>query len=123
VLNGTAVSGLAGTTMTALQQRGFNVVGAGNANSTAVTQTVIQYASAKDLPAVEALQAVLISAKTQLMPGLQAGTLNLVLGSDFKSLKPPSNLTQAYGGINGSTNICKDASAFSGPDQPSQFAP
>ena len=123
VLNGTAVSGLAGTTMTELQQRGFNVVGTGNADNTAVTQTVIQYASAKDLPAVEALQAVLTSAKTQLMPGLQPGTLNLVLGSDFKSLKPPSNLTQAYGGINGSTNICKDASAFSGPDQPSQFAP
>jgi LCP family protein required for cell wall assembly len=123
VLNGTAVSGLAGTTMTALQQRGFNVVGTGNAASTTVTQTVIQYASAKDLAAVEALQAVLISAKTQLMPGLQPGTLNLVLGADFKSLKPPSNLTQAYGGINGNTNICKDASAFSGPDQPSDFAP
>ncbi len=123
VLNGTTVGGLAGTTMTALQQRGFNVVGTGNADNTAFTQTVIQYASASDLPAVEALTAVLISARTQRVPTLQPGTLNLVLGADFKSLKPPSNLTQAYGGISGSTNICKDASAFSGPDQPSDFAP
>ncbi len=123
VLNGTTVSGLAGTTMTALQQRGFNVVGSGNANNTAYTQSVIQYASAKDLPAVEALRAVLSSVTAQLTPGLQPGTLNLVLGSDFKALKPPSNLAQAYGGISGSTNICKDASAFSGPDQPSNFAP
>ncbi len=66
---------------------------------------------------------MLESAKTQLVPALQPGTLNLVLGSNFKSLKPPSNLTQAYGGISGSTNICKDASAFAGPDQPSDFAP
>ncbi len=123
VLNGTATGGLAGTTMTALQQRGFNVVGTGNADNTGFTHTVIQYASAGDLPAVEALLAVLTSAKTQLMPGVQPGTLNLVLGSDFNGLKPPSNLTQAYGGISGSTNICKDASAFSGPDQPSDVAP
>ncbi len=123
VLNGTPESGLAGTTMTALQQRGFNVVGTGNADNTTYTQNVIQYASAKDLPAVEALSAVLSSVKAQLVPTLQPGTLNLVLGSDFKSLKPPSNLTQAYGGISGSTNICKDASAFSGPDRPSDFAP
>jgi LCP family protein required for cell wall assembly len=123
VLNGTTTAGLAGQTATALQQRGFNLVGTGNADNTTHMQSVIQYASAKDLPAVEALSAVLSGVKTELVPSLQPGTLNLVLGSSFKGLKPPSNLTQAYGGISGSTNICKDASAFSGPDQPSDFAP
>jgi LCP family protein required for cell wall assembly len=123
VLNGTTQAGLAGTTMTALEQRGFNVVGTGNADSTTHTENVIQYASAKDLPAVEALSAVLENVKTQLLPTLQPGRLSLVLGSDFKNLKPPSNLTQVYGGISGSTNICKDASAFAGPDSPADFAP
>ncbi|HUK68628.1 MAG TPA: LCP family protein [Streptosporangiaceae bacterium] len=123
VLNGTMTAGLAGQTATALQQRGFNLVGTGNASNTAYVQSVIQYASAKDLPAVEALSAVLSSVRTELVPTLQPGTLNLVLGSSFTGLKSPSNLTQAYGGISGSTNICKDASAFSGPDQPSDFAP
>ncbi len=50
VLNGTTVSGLAGTTMTALQQRGFNVVRTGNADNTTYITNVIQYASSKDLP-------------------------------------------------------------------------
>ncbi len=126
VLNGTAQMGLAASTMTTLQQRGFNVVGTGNAVSTNYTRNVIQYASASDLPAVEALKAVLTNVKAQLVPSLQPGTVKLVLGSDFTGLtapKPPSNLAKAYNGITGNVNICKDAGAFAGPDQPSDFAP
>lgn len=126
VLNGTTQLGLAALTMTALQQRGFNVVGTGNAATSTYTRNVIQYASASDLPAVEALKAVLSNVKAKLVPTLQPGTLNLVLGSDFKALKPPkppSNLAKAYNGITGNVNICKDARAFAGPDQPADFAP
>ena len=126
VLNGTPTAGLAEQTATALQQRGFNLVGTGNANTTTYTQNVIQYASSSDLAAVTTLEGELTKVTAQLVPSLQPGTVNLVLGSDFTSLapvKPPSNLVQAYNGINGSADICKDASAFAGPDQPSDFAP
>jgi hypothetical protein len=63
----------------------------------------------------------------------------LVIGSSFNGLvKAPSssssssdsssgsatsgaadNLSQAYGGITGDANICKDQNAFTGPDNPS----
>ncbi len=126
VLNGTTVAGLASSTVSELQQRGFNVVGTGNAATTDFIQNVIQYASPNDLPAAEALTAVISNVKTELVPRLQPGTVNLVLGSDFKALKPPrppSNLAKAYNGITGNVNICKDAGAFAGPDRPSDFAP
>jgi len=126
VLNGTPTTGLAEQTATALQQRGFNLVGTGNADATTYTQNVIQYASPSDLAAVTTLEGELTKVTAQLVPSLQPGTVNLVLGSDFTSLapvKPPSNLVQAYNGINGSADICKDASAFAGPVQPSDFAP
>ena len=125
VLNGTTESGLAASTMTALQRRGFNVVGSGNAASTSYVKNVIQYASPSDLPAVEALKAVLTKVKARRVATLQPGTLNLVLGSDFKNLKPqtPSSLAKTYNGITGSVNICKNANAFAGPDQPADFAP
>ncbi len=126
VLNGTTTAGLAGQTATALQQRGFNLVGTGNAASSMYTQNVIEYASASDQPAVTTLKGELTNVTAQIVPTLQPGTVNLILGSDFQSLapvKPPSNLVQAYNGISGDTNICKDAGAFAGPDQPSDFAP
>ncbi len=126
VLNGTTVSGLASSTVSELQQRGFNVVGTGNAASANFTQNVIQYGSPSDLPAAEALSGVLSNVRTQLVPTLQPGTVDLVLGSDFKALKPPrppSNLAKAYNGITGNVNICKDAGAFAGPDRPSDFTP
>jgi hypothetical protein len=57
------------------------------------------------------------------VPGVKAGTVNLILGSTFTSLKtsttkktPTATLTKTFGGITGGTNICRDNSAFSGPD-------
>jgi LCP family protein required for cell wall assembly len=122
VLNGSTVSGLAGQTGTQLGQEGFNVLGTGNA-TTSVAKTVIQYASARDLPAVQTLTDSLTGAQAQQVSSLQPGTVNLVVGADFKGLKPPSDLTKQYGGITGNANICKDSGAFAGPDQPSDFAP
>jgi hypothetical protein len=75
----------------------------------------------------------------QQVTGITAGTVDLILGSDFTSLKAVpassgagsakssssglSNVTKTFGGITGNTNICNNRSAFSGPDVPSQFAP
>lgn len=122
VLNGSTVAGLAAQTGSQLSQQGFNVTGTGNAGFSAPT-TVIQYASPHDLPAARALLGALSGAQLQQVSTAQPGTVNLVLGPGFQGLKPPSDLTKQYGGITGNANICKDSSAFAGPDQPSDFAP
>lgn len=50
---------------------------------------------------------------------MTAGTIDLILGSDFTALKAaratmsPANLTQTYGGIRGNVGICQDKQAFS----------
>jgi LCP family protein required for cell wall assembly len=121
VLNGSTVAGLAAQTGSQLGQQGFKVTGTGNATSGSAT--VIQYASPRDLPAAQALLKALSGAQLQQVSTAVPGTVNLVLGSGFQGLKPPSDLTKQYGGITGNANICKDSSAFAGPDQPSDFAP
>ena len=123
VLNGSAVPGLAAQTGTQLGQQGFDVAGTGNAMSTGSASTVIEYASLGDLPAAQTLQGALSGAQTQQVSSLQPGTVTLVIGSGFKGLKPPSDLTKQLGGITGNANICKDSAAFAGPDRPSDFAP
>jgi LCP family protein required for cell wall assembly len=139
VLNATVTAGLAAQTASALTQRHFNVIGTGNAAATSAT-TIVQYSSAAGAAAASALKQVLPNAEVRQLSGITAGTLDLILGSDFTGLKsasaspsgpasstssPPglSNVTKTYGGITGNTNICKDSGAFTGPDVPSDFAP
>ena len=136
VLNATATAGLAGKTGTALTQRHFNVIGTGNAPVPSPT-TIIQYGSAADAAQARALMQVLSNVQVQQVTGVTAGTVDLILGSDFTGLKAASaspagsgksssglsNVTKTFGGITGNTNICNNRSAFSGPDMPSQFAP
>ena len=69
------------------------------------------------------------------MTGLKGGTLTLVIGPGFKGVgahkskksKAKGNATTAAtlskhdGGVNGSANICKQSSAFIGPDSPADF--
>jgi LCP family protein required for cell wall assembly len=133
VQNGSGTSGLAGTTATSLTNLGFRVVGQGDAANFNFASTVIEYGSPSQLPAVNTLKKQLGNAQVQQVPAVQPGTLNLILGSDFSGLSSGkaksgsgasvSNLSKTYGGINGSTNICKDSSAFAGPDNPTMFAP
>jgi len=60
--------------------------------------------------------------ETLRVPGGKVGTVNLILGSTFTSLKTStkkpstSTLTKTFGGITGKTNSCRDSSAFAGPD-------
>jgi hypothetical protein len=69
---------------------------------------------------------------------IKGTTLNLVLGSNFKGLasahkakysgQSVSKVVKSIGnstasnGYTGSTNICHDQSAFTGPDTPSMFS-
>jgi LCP family protein required for cell wall assembly len=138
VLNATAAAGLAGKTGTTLTQRHFTVIGTGNAVAPSAT-TIIQYTSASAAAQASALAQVVPNVRVQQVTGITAGTVDLILGSDFTSLKAVpgssgagsakssssglSNVTKTFGGITGNTNICNNRSAFSGPDVPSQFAP
>lgn len=124
VLNGSGVQGIAGTTETALAARGFHTLGASSAASFTYTNSVVEYASTADLAAARTVAAQLGNKNVtlQLSSSVTAGTVDLILGSDFKALAPqhvqsksPGNLAKQYSGYSGSTNICKGyGNAFSG---------
>ena len=132
VLNGSGVTGIAGTTATALTAKGFTVTGTGPAANYGYTSSVIQYSTASQLPEVSTLRAVLGgSVVAQQDTAVGAGSLNLILGSSFNGLTPGTragtkssakttlgNLAKSYGGITANTNICRDTAAFTGPDNP-----
>jgi LCP family protein required for cell wall assembly len=121
VLNGSGQLGVAEQGASDLSTRGFNVTGSGNAGTFAYTKSVVEYSSAADLAAAQTVEAQFSNVELLKTPGITPGTVDVVLGSSFTELNTtaptsPSNLTQTYGGITGSTNICSDGSAFSGPD-------
>ena len=132
VLNGTSVPGLAATTASQLTARGFKVAGTGNA--TVGKSTVIEYATASQMPQVNTLQKEIPGATAKQVTSLKGSTLSLVLGSGFKGVaihKPHKHkkakstsaaaLSKNYGGVNGAANICRQSAAFTGPDNPSMF--
>ncbi len=127
VLNGSGLQGIAEEGSADLTSRGFNVVGSSNAGNFNYTKSVVEYASAADLPAATTLEHEFTDVEILKVPTLTPGTVDVILGSDFTALaspsapsgsssSPTSGLTQTYGGITGNTNICSDGSAFSGPD-------
>jgi LCP family protein required for cell wall assembly len=132
VLNGSHTYGLATSTSASLSQRGYNVVGApGDAATNSYTGSVIVYSGPAELPEAQTLAKVIGDVTLQQDASLTGTTLQLILGSTFTSLLPAGNsstsspgssssglsgIASTYGGITGSTNICSDSSAFSGPD-------
>ena len=136
VLNGTGVAGLAATTANQLTARGFKVAKTGNATGT-TSSTVIEYASAAQLPQVDTLQKEIPGAQIKQVTGLNGSTISLVLGSGFKGVgthkthrahrahkakrTSAAALSKNYGGVNGSANICRQSAAFTGPDTPTMF--
>jgi len=129
VLNGSQTSGLATSTSASLTQRGFSVIGPpSDAATNTYTDSVIEYSGPAELTEARTLAQVIPDVTLQQNPSLTGTTLQLILGSTFTSLLPAGNSTGSssssglssiavtYGGITGSTNICSDSSAFSGPD-------
>jgi LCP family protein required for cell wall assembly len=121
VLNGSGVSGQAAAVSTQLASRGFNIAGVGAASNFNYTSSVIEYSGARMLPAVRALKQTMGNVEVLRNAAVPSGTVNLILGSSFTSLKTedaksPGKLTKTFGGINGNANICKDGGAFAGPD-------
>jgi LCP family protein required for cell wall assembly len=139
VLNGNGIQGAAGQAAGDLTGKGFHVVGSTNATNSSYTDSIIEYSTQAEMPMVNTLKAQLSSVQVQQVPGLSPGTIDLIIGSTFTGLNGSStasgspspgasaspsssagHLSKSYGGINGSTNICSDSGAFTGPDNPNK---
>jgi LCP family protein required for cell wall assembly len=82
VMNGTSVAHLAAATARNLTARGFDVVGVpGDAARSDYTSSVIEYASAADLPAARTLAGRLHDVRLRKDPAMSTGTIVLILGS------------------------------------------
>jgi LCP family protein required for cell wall assembly len=124
VLNGDGAGGLAATVGNDLTTAGFTVTGTGDVPGFGFTSSVIEYSSASQLAAANTLKAAVSGSTVKLDPTVAAGSITLIVGSNFNGLSSPSaspsaspssaasDLTQTYGGITGTTNICKDSAAF-----------
>lgn len=124
VLNGSGVNQIAGTTAADLTNRGFHVLGTSSALTAtgapdySYTKSFVEYSSPSDLAAANTVAAQVPGAVVKQDQSVTAGTVTLILGSDFKKLGPPpahsvGNLTGRFGGYKGSTKTCKGyGSAF-----------
>jgi hypothetical protein len=130
VLNGSDTNGLAATTASKLESRGFTVTGTGDAAAVSAA-TVIEFGSPAERGDVRTLRKETGPARVVHVSGLPPGTLTLILGTSFTSLKNPApapspastspsigTLSRAYNGITGSAACKSDARAFSGPLSP-----
>jgi LCP family protein required for cell wall assembly len=97
VLNGSGVAGIANRAAAGLTSRGFVVTGTGNAASFAYTKSVIEYASAADMAAVNTLKKELTNVTDLRDTSLAPGTIELILGADFTGLtsQTPSGSSSA----------------------------
>ncbi len=102
ILNGSNGTNETATADTDLTDRGFNVVGTGYADTTSYVKSVIEYGSAADLPAADTLKQQIPDVTLKLVPGLTAGTVELILGNTFTKLTPPKQTSQSISGL--STN-------------------
>jgi LCP family protein required for cell wall assembly len=148
VLNGSGVTRVASQAAAGLTSRGFNVTGTGDAPNFAYTKSVVEYATAADMPAVNTLMKQLTNVTSLQVPSLTPGTVDLILGADFTGLVPrapqaaassatgspqasagasPSasasasgvaDLAQTTGGITAAAACTADSQAFSGPLSP-----
>jgi LCP family protein required for cell wall assembly len=134
VLNGDGQQGAAVTAASALTARGFDVTGTGDAAAFDHTSSVIEYASAADLAAVNTLKQVLSGVTVVRDASVAPGTIELIVGSDYTAPStqpspPPSpsastststvaTLAQSDSGITAAASCASDANAFAGPLSP-----
>jgi LCP family protein required for cell wall assembly len=88
VFNGTGTSGLAASAATALGAAGFGVGATGNADSATYTRTEIRHAAGEEALA-RAVAARIPGAAVKESPDPAAGTVQVVLGSDFTTVGEP----------------------------------
>jgi LCP family protein required for cell wall assembly len=97
VLNGSGAFDAAGSAAAALTARGFDVTGTGDAANFGYTNSVIEYASAADQPAVNTLKKELAGVTVRQVPALTPGTIQLIIGSSYTGLTadPPPSASSA----------------------------
>ena len=138
VLNGNGQQGAASSAASALTSRGFDVTGTGDAAAFDHTSSVIEYASAADLAAVNTLKRVLSGVTVVRDASVAPGTIELIVGSDYTapSAQPSASpspspspstststsavatLAQSDSGITAAASCASDANAFAGPLSP-----
>jgi LCP family protein required for cell wall assembly len=128
VLNGSSNADRTSAAAAGLTSRGFSVVGTGYAPATTYRSTVIEYARRADLPAARTLRGAFSAVKLRLvrgLPGMAAGTVDVILGSSFAKLAPPKPTSRAsirslsgdYGGITASVS-CRNSAFYSANGTP-----
>ncbi len=85
VFNGSGIAGEAATAASQLEAAGYTVASTGNADSTRYTATEIRYAAGDEALAAT-LAASVPGATTAQVDDVDAGTIQLVLGSDFNGV-------------------------------------
>jgi LCP family protein required for cell wall assembly len=116
VLNGTSISQLASKVATDLAGRGFTIVGQpGNAATSTYVQSVIEYGSAAEHPAVATLRQQFPNATVKQVTGLSPGTLQLILGTSFHALAAQSKPLGSISGSFKASSPCRNG-AFFGPN-------
>ena len=122
VLNGSNKADRTSAAAAGLTSRGFSVVGTGYAPASTYRSTVIEYGRRADLPAARTLRGAFSAVKLRLvrgLPGLAAGTVDVILGSSFAKLAPPKPTSRAsirslsgdYGGITASVS-CRNSAFY-----------
>jgi LCP family protein required for cell wall assembly len=123
VLSGSGSVATARQAAAELTRRGVRVTGTGAIAAT-YESSVIEYPSAAELAAATTLRALLGGGQLEIDPALASGSVQVIIGARFTATRPvvppaetshPRNFTKAYGGINGSANVCRDTAAFAGP--------
>jgi LCP family protein required for cell wall assembly len=116
VLNGTTIPQFAAKVSAELAGRGFAIAGPpANAVTSNYVQSVIEYGSKADLAAVDTLRQQVPGASVRLVPGVAAGTLQLILGTRFRALAPQSKPLGTISGSFRASSHCRN-SAFFGPN-------
>jgi LCP family protein required for cell wall assembly len=118
VLNGSGVPRIASQAAAGLTSRGFNVTGTGQAPDFAYTTSVIEYASAADMAAVNTLKKELTNVTALQVASLTPGTVDLILGSSFSGLAPQSSPSGATPAVQSSSPSSPSSPAAS-PANPS----
>jgi hypothetical protein len=116
VLNGTSISQLASKVAADLAERGFTIVGQpANAATSNYVQSVIEFGSATEHPAVDTLREQFPNAAVKQVSGLTPGTLRLILGTSFHTLARQSKPLGSISGSFKASSPCRNG-AFFGPN-------
>ncbi|MBB5626306.1 LCP family protein [Sphaerisporangium krabiense] len=108
VQNGTARAGLGAQVAAALEQRGYNVVKVGDAKVKPYPKTTIKYA-ADGQSRVPTLAGDLVLSRNAMVADVTTTRLVLVIGADWKGLKPAPVSDEELKGIDATQDSCSDA--------------